>query len=347
VATLEDICSDPGWYPNKLLVPFSKLEFCSMSQESYRDSPFLDHRIIKANATTETLAFNEIGVAVAHIEQRPTHFIFHNAFACSTLLTRYLDALAGPLLLREPNSLYELATLQRFAGTPMLKPLQHVSWDVLFQFLLRLLGRRYQNDYATIIKPTDGCNNIMQPLLAAHAENRAVFIYAPLERFLVSILRHAPRHEWVRVRVRELLFDIYKETGSVPVAPETLTIEQATALVWMLHTDRYLACVQTMGSRCVSIDADHFVANPTELVHKLVKHFELGYTREEVADRLGNAQVSVHSKSASEGYDEQRREQEFAMARVQYGEQIERAIAWSGAFCVSRKLDDPLPNLLG
>lgn len=318
-----------------------------MTQASYRESPFLDHRIVRADDALRTLHFQEVGEAVAMLEDVATHFVFHNAFACSTLLTRYLDILDGPLLLREPNSLYELATMSRFAGMPMLNQLQHVEWGVLYRFVLRLLGRRYRADYPTIVKPTDGCNNLMSSLLTAHPDNRAVFIYTPLERFLVSVQRHQPRHEWVRVRVRELLLDVYKESGAIPMAPESLTISQSAALVWILHTDRYIRFTQSeFGARCIALKADDLIAKPEEAVWRLSNHFGLGYSYEQVAALLDDARVNVHSKAANQEYDKDRRERDFAAAYAAYGDEISRTLEWAAPFCASREPGAPLPNAI-
>ncbi len=347
MSLIEELAADPAWYPNRLLVPYSQLEFRAMSAASYRGSPFLDQRIVTAGDAQQMLSFADIGTALTVLPERPAHFIYHNAFACSTLLTRYLDALNGPLLLREPNSLYEVATLLRFADTPMLQPLQHVSWEVLYQFVLRLLARRYRSDMPTIVKPTDGCNNLQERLLAAHADNRALYIYSKPARFMASVLRHQPRHEWVRVRVRELLMDVYKEKGAVPVTPESLSVSQAAALVWVLHAERFIRCAQTSNGRCVALDADDFMAAPAHALWRLCRHFGLDYSEDAIVARLADAQLEVHSKAANEVYDGQRRERDFAAARAEHGEEIDRSLDWAGNFCVQCNIGEALPCRLG
>lgn len=343
----EQLAADPGLFPTHLLVPYSQVGFCRMDAECYRGSPFLDHRMVSLEANGLRIGFTDVNRATELLHPQPAQFIFHNAFTCSTLLTRYLDAFEELLILREPNILYELATLHRFAGTPMLRPLQGVRWEELYRFTMMLLGRRFDHNRAVIIKPTDGCNNLMKELTVFHNENRTVFIYSPLERFLASVLRHPPRHEWARIRIRELLMDVQKKTGRVPVNPEQLEVWQAATLIWLLHTDGYIEAVQTDDAdRYRSLEADRFLEDPAAALLAMSAHFGLRFTQEAIAVAVANAETDSNAKAAHETYDRKRRDEDFVNARKEFGQVIDRAHEWVRAFSADRDIRAPLPQPL-
>lgn len=341
-----DLSEGIAYYPEQLMVRMNQIGFCEMSAETYRQSPFLDHRIVRDGEERFFLPFSEVSDVVGQAVGLRTHFVFHNAFCRSTLLSRYLDALSGPLVLREPNVLYEVATLQRFEGTPMLVALQGVSWDKLYKLIYQLLSRRVFPQLPTIIKPTDACNSIMSPLLSECEGNRGLFIYSTIERFLIAVLRYQPRHEWVKTRVRELLLDDRRATGRLLVQPETLTIPQAAAMVWLLHTNQYLKALSEAGSEAIcSVGMDELADDPFEVLGALCVHFSLPFSGDDVA-RAVDATGAVDSKADKEQFDPVARQREYDNTRNRYSEEIATAIKWVKNYTELRDLEEPLANPL-
>ena len=133
-----------------------------MSRSSYRNSPFLDHRTVTYDDEKYCLPFSYIHDLNEKYEQLPANYIFHNAFSSSTLLTRYFDTLADAFVLREPNILYEIATLIRFENTPNSMQLEGINREDLFRFVRMMLARRY-DQCATHHYQT---NRWLQPVIA-------------------------------------------------------------------------------------------------------------------------------------------------------------------------------------
>jgi hypothetical protein len=335
-------------YPNRLMVPMSQIEIVPMTRETYRASPFLDHRMVRGNGEPAMLPFSALRDRISEFgSPGVTNYIFHNAFACSTLLSRYLDALNGPLVLREPNILYELATIRRFEGQPMLVPLRDISWEMLFGFVQGMLARRYSPELPTIVKPSDGCNNLMERILSGNAGNRGVFIYSSLERFLSSVLKLQERYEWARIRVRELLMDSYRESGVLPLRPESLSSWQAATMVWVLHTETFARMVRDRGDAvCVSVDADELVRSPLKVVSGVCMHFGYGYDRKYLESCLGDTALNVHSKAGHVKYDPELREQDFMESRDRFSDDIDAALEWARPYCTEREPDAALPCAL-
>ena len=319
----------PEWYPYHVEGGARTLEFRYMTADDYRASPFLDHRIVThPDVPHHVLHFTQLPARDALPAPQATWFIFHNAFCCSTLLTRYLDALHYTLVLREPHSLYELATLKRFKGTGLMPELDSGEWQWLYDLLTVLLARRYRDGPPVIVKPSDGCNNLMTNLLQANVGNKGVFIYSTLERFLASVLKLPQRHEWARIRVRELSLD--KRQRGVPVLdPRPLNHWQCATLVWVYHMQSYRDTLAAVGQeRLCAIDSQALLAGPEQTLDA-VMNFYKGDEASSLERPAQPFEVSgSHSKDPQQSYDPAQRERDFAEVRQQRRQEIDAGLAW-------------------
>ena len=263
----KNIFSIPDIYPEKIDLPNRKLHCCSMDLECYRKTPFLDHRIVKLDDKTSILDINELISSNDAGTRETTHYVFHNAFCCSTLFSRCLNSYRSALILREPNVLLEQASIQRYSGTKLIPNFDKFFFDSLSIMLSTMLARRYPSNDAVIIKPSDACNNIMGNLLNINTNNKCLLMYSNIERFLTAIFKVPQRAEWIKIRVNELCIDEFKLKGELKVNPQSLNDNQLAALVWVLHMEKFRTLLSEYGSSRIQVlDSEVFMANQLEAV---------------------------------------------------------------------------------
>ncbi len=345
--TPEDLGQYPHWYPEALDIGAREIRFCRMDAASYRASPFLDQRIVHADASRGVLPFTQLHDTASALPAPPaTHYIFHTAFCCSTHLTRLLDALDRSLILREPDALYQVASFLRFRGTPLLLPLRDDEWSDLYRLVTRLLARRLIPDVPVITKPTDGCNNLMPLLLADHPGNRALFLTASLPRFLAAVLKLPERHEWARIRARDLSLDTQRAHGRIEVNPQGLDAARTAALVWVLQHDACRAACARPGTGIATLEDSTLLAEPLETLHALLTHFGISCARHEIEAALARADNTAHSKAPELRYDAESRERDFSAAHSLHAAEIEQTLRWAETTFGTARVHAPLHNPL-
>jgi hypothetical protein len=322
------LLASPIWYPEHIERPAQAIQFCRMTEHSYRTSSFLDHRIVRASPEERSLAFSDLA-QIDGPAGYSTCYVFHGAFCCSTLLTRLLDNVAGSLVLREPHSLFELASFIRFQNTSLLPVIPDDVLDQIYRVLVALYARRLRIDVPVVIKPSDGCNNLMTRIVADESCQAAVFLYADLERFLVSVLKYPERHEWARVRARELCMDKRHRTGKVEIDPQPLSDGQAAALVWVLHMD---VCREAAsgpgGEKLRTLDSETLMTDMGKAFEAVISHFDLPNDPATIAKAVSIERTGSHSKSPQESYDRITRQRDFDEARARFAGDVEATLDW-------------------
>lgn len=343
-----DWLTSPVWYPEQIDVPGGRIRFCRMSRDTYRASPFLDHRLIKLDAEPTYLPMADIGTLAVPAPHLPPHFVFHSAYCCSTLLSRHLEAASGCLVLREPDCLYQVATLLRFRGRPPVHQLSEEDWNSVFRLITHLLARTAQTGVPVLIKPTDGCNNLMIRLLELVSGSRAVFLYSSLERFLVAVLKLEERHEWARIRVRELTLDLMNSGNSPITDPRGLNVTQTAAMVWILQMRNAQALRAAFpAGRVIILNDETLLSQPATTVAQLLEHFGLARDVSDVEKALAHGSAARHSKADHLSYDTGRREQDFAAARAETQELVTNGIEWARGVWGTANVDSPFSHESG
>lgn len=342
-----DLFASPELYPEHLDSGKREVTFCRMTPESYKQSPFLDHRIVKPDQWSKSISIEKLADFQPPPYSRPVNYIFHSAFCCSTLLTRYLDNLQAGLVLREPHSLYEAASILRFRGTGVLSELPASDWELSYRFIERLLARRYQASDSVFIKPSDGCNNLAADLLSTHSGNRGIFLYSTLERFLVSVIKAPNRHEWARIRARELSLDHMRRTGHVLADPRTLNIPQTAALVWIHHMSTYrLTADSPVGAQMVALDSQILMERPSAALDRILQHFGLNFAPERITAMLDANNLSIHSKETDMRYSNELRERDFHQSRQSLSGEVDSATQWASGIAGEQIIANDLHNRL-
>ncbi|GAB4506968.1 MAG: hypothetical protein Tsb0026_00330 [Sulfuricaulis sp.] len=233
-------------------------------------------------------------------------------------------------MLREPHSLYEVAILKRFYGTSLIPNISPSEWKKLFQLITYLLARRYDTSKPVIIKPSDGCNNLIADLLVANPQNCGLFIYSKIQRFLVSVLKYEDRHEWARIRLRELTIDRQKQDLAVKFDPRHLNNWQTAVLVWIYHMETYGRICQTpCGKKLLALDSEVLLDRPVPALCAILRHFGYQPNSDVIEQTLKRPEFNTHSKDPGQSYDEDTREREYKKNSLQMQNEIQAGLGWA------------------
>lgn len=265
------------------------------------------------------------------------HFLFHSAFCGSTLLARALSVPGAAMGLSEPAILNDVVGFRR-RGAPA--PAVARAADLA----LRLLGRPFGPGEAVIVKPSNILNPLAELLLALEDQGRALFLYAPLETFLVSVARKGLHcRAWVRELLEGYVQDNFVHLGFAPEDYFRLTDLQVAAIGWLAQHQYFTALSGKLGTRLASLDADLLTERPEAAIAAVAAHYGLALDAAAVAK--GPA-FSRNSKSGAD-YSPAARSADYAAARAAYGEEIAMVVTWAGAVAanVGLTLDGPNPLL--
>jgi hypothetical protein len=254
----------------------------------------------------------------------PLHFLFHSAFCGSTLLTRAFDRPGAAMGLSEPMVLNDVVGMrQRGAPSAAVARMAHGA--------LRLLGRPFAPGEAVLVKPSNIVNGYAELFMALQPQARAVFLYAPLETFLISVARKGLA---CRLWVRELAESYLREGLIAPLGLEGAdlfrqTDLQVAAVGWLAQHRLMAALAAKLGpGRLRSLEADVLTAAPHRALAACADHYGIALAAADIAAIVSGPAFTRHSKLGT-AFTAEDRAREYAAARAAYGDEIDTVLAWS------------------
>ena len=287
------LLSDPEWLPSHWLRPAHAIQFVRLERETHRQVTFLaDEYLRPLQLRTATLPLADLQTAAPTASA--AQYIFHSAFAASTLLTRALDVPGIATAFKEPQILNDLADGLRW---------QALSRDLL-ALVVRLLSRPYEAGEKVVIKPGNVANILAGPLLDLDANSNAIFLYAPLPRFLRSIADKSlwGRH-WARRLFALLAGDTRIDFGLSPSEQFELTDLQVTALAWLRHHAQAAGLLQKFPGRLRMLDSESFLARRAETLLAVARHFGLKLDEAKAGEIAKGPAFTTHSKELGRQFD--------------------------------------------
>lgn len=251
----------------------------------------------------------------------PTHFIFHSAYCCSTLLANALDIAGVATSLKEPQILNDMVGWRQRGADPA-----RVG-EVLAQSL-HLLARPFEPGESVVIKPSNVVNGLASAMLRLRPDARAILLYAPLRSFLASIAR---KGMWGRLWVRELLsrqlVDGLVELGFEPRDYLLHTDLQAAAVGWLTQQRLFGMLATQWPERIRTLDSELLVARPAEALAAASSLFGLGLAPAAIAQIVEN----VFSRDAKDGksFAPGQREAERKAGEAIHADEIDKVSAWA------------------
>ncbi len=261
---------------------------------------------------------------LARFGKQPLGLLFHSAFCGSTLLARALTESGVAMGLSEPVILNDVVGMRNRGAPP-------AAVARVADLALRLLARPFAAGEGVVVKPSNLLNPLAELLLALAPDARALFLYAPLETFLVSVVRKGlPCRLWVR----ELL-EGYLRAGIV--APLGITPEdafrqsdlQVAATGWLAQHRLFALLSGRVGpARLRTLTSEQLTGDPVRVIAAAAAHYGLALAPATVERIAAGPAFTRHSKSGAAFTPDQRRD-EYAAARRAHADEIDMVVGWA------------------
>lgn len=322
----------PEWLAHRFDESSRAFRFISCSREERASVPFLTDDYLPPREW-QSLSQRDIQ---AFRQQAPLHFIFHSGFCCSTLLGKCFDLPGFASSFSEPLILNDIVGW-RLRGAPA------DGVAMALADALRLLGRPFPGDHATIVKPSNILNGLAMVMLAIQPSAKAVVMHAPLEDFLISIAKKGlDGRRWART-----LFVKLRAQGCVQSLgfSDTDFFEQTdlqiAAMAWLAQQSLFGALIANHPDRVRSLDSGTFMSETQQTVRDVAMHFNLDLSNAQLASIVAGA-LTRDSKSGQR-FDAADRAAEYGRMRPIYGGEIEKVTAWTHEVAAARDIAMRLP----
>lgn len=333
--------TDPLWLAHRHVEGQDAFRFIRVDRQDHAGIPFLTDARLGERPTLDRPATEAMTLPAGQdAAAPPLHFLFHSAFCGSTMLVRALDRAGMAMGLSEPVLLNDVVGYRRRGAAP-------AAVARLADLSLRLLARPFGAGEAVVVKPSNLINPLAHLLMALRPGARAVFLYAPLEVFLVSVVRKGLE---CRLWVRELL-EGYLREGAVDLgfAAEDyfrLTDLQVAAVGWLAQHRLFVALAQRVGAdRLASLDSEALTSHTPAALQAVLRHYGLPSDTDLAARIAQGPAFATHSKSGTT-YSAQARQADYAAAHAAHADEIDKVCAWAGQVAAAQGLSLDAPNRL-
>jgi hypothetical protein len=250
-----EVVDDPGWVPVAVKVQQGRVRF------RHYERPFhIGRAIHEPRPWDAEFSLDEIEAAAAPLrDPAKVLYVYHHGYAGSTLLARLLDRPGTCLVYAEPNvhsGRYSMPAMRRLCyrtfsdqETPLVKALPH-----------------------EIVHAAQHLDD--------HRDARALFLFAPVEEYVASILAHAYRRKYV-VKMAHTLG-----------APADIDAADAAVHCWERIADEALAVAATHPLRTLASEA--FFTEPVAVLEATWEWF--GFAPRADWDATLSTVASTHSK---------------------------------------------------
>lgn len=266
----------------------------------------------------------------------PLNFVFHSAFCASTLLTRAFDRPGLAMGLSEPVILNDIVGFRRrgATGPQVARAIDGAT---------RLLARPFGPGESIVVKPSNVFNTLADVTLMLRPQARAVLLYAPLEMFLISVVRKGlPCRLWVRELIEGLIREGATEGLGITSADWLrLTDLQVAAVGWLAQHRLFALLAGKFGpGRVRTLDSDRMLADPMGSIGSVARHFAVAADGDVLAS--GPA-FSRHSKSG-EAFSTAQRDESYRAAHAAHADEIDQVGVWAKAVADNAGVAFALPH---
>lgn len=324
--------ADAEWLAHRYVESDDAVRFIHLPRQEHESQAFLVDSLLGTRPTSPDLPAEQL-LSQSHGN---LHLLFHSAFCGSTLLTRALSLPGVAMGLSEPAILNDVVGFRRRGAPP-------AAVARAADLALRLLGRPFGTGEAVIVKPSNILNPLAELVLTLQGQAQALFLYAPLETFLISVARKGLHcRAWVRELLEGYVQEGFINLGFTPEDYFRLTDLQVAAVGWLAQQQYFGALADKFGGRIASLDADVMTAHPAPAVAAVAAHYGLALDAKAVA--AGPA-FARNSKTGA-AYSPEARSADYEVARSAHGEEIAMVMAWAEAVGANVGLSLAGPNLL-
>lgn len=341
-----DLLGTPAQYPKQFDFGKRVTLLVRMTRDTYRDSTFLDERTKIADPRALTVPIEPLALRLDRDARPnpPVNHLFHTAFCGSTLLSRCLELPGTSFALKEPGPLHQLACIRRDQASGADAPVQ-VSDELFGQSLTiatSLLARTWSPGEIALIKPSDTCNNLIDPILSSSAESRAVLLYSRIDDFVVAMLKNEARRSYVAGMVPRAKVDL---AGAIDaVETESLTPAQTAAYVWLGQIRTYLRELRDHPDRSATLDGALIFSRPGEVIRAVASQLRLNLSDRTIKKIVEGPVFNADSKDPTKAFDHEAYQIKRAQTKASLDGEIREARDWLERHAGAIDLPDELPN---
>jgi|CXWL01.1.fsa_nt_gi hypothetical protein len=336
---LAPLIADATWLAHRFDPEGDTVHFRAVPREAHRKATFLTDEYLGEDANPVVVRRAE-ALALSP-PAAPTHFIFHSAFCCSTLLARAFDLPGVSMGLKEPVIVNDIVgwRLRGADGRRVAEALDHA---------LGLLARPFEAGEATIVKPSNVANGLAPAMMGLRPEAKALLLSAPLPVFLKSI---AKKGMWGRLWVRDLLVKQLRE-GFIDLGFEQadylgLTDLQAAAVGWLAQHASFARMATEFGPQRVrTLDSETLLDRPGESVATIAALFGIALDGAQLSGILAGPAFATDSKTG-DAFSVSARAAGYNAAAQHHADEIEKVLFWAEAVATNAgvTMEAPLPLL--
>jgi hypothetical protein len=320
-----ELFADPSLELRSFDVRRNVATFGGMTPEAYAESVFLNLRGAHRRSSDVYRApldgLLEL-FADAAPPTRPVHFVFHNAFCCSTLLSRCLEHLSFGFSLREPNALKELVGVKR-NGWP------GPDRGALLDCVIALLARTFDPATTAFVKANDHCNAVIEDVLERRADSGALLLYGDLDTFVCKALKNEERTKQV-VRAAQDVIDNRRGPEVLRrIEHQNLPPPHAAAFCWVAHAIRFREVLQNAPhARVASLEYHELLRDPAGVLRGYLALCGFNPSEDEIARATSKDAIGYYSKSPRLEYNAETHERELAELQAKLQSELADAHRW-------------------
>ena len=328
---------DPEWYAHRYVESDDTFRFIRLRRDEHSRLPFLTDAHLGAERPTCDLP---TAVCLDALDHGRMAFLFHSAFCGSTMLARAFDRPGLAMGLSEPVTLNDVFGYR-------LRRAQAAAVARAADAACRLLARPFASGETVVVKPSNVINPLAELLMALQDDAPAIFLYAPLSTFLISVARKGLE---CRLWVRELL-EAYLHAGIIDLgfSPEDYfrqTDLQIAAVGWLAQHALFARMAVKFGPmRLRTLNADLMIADPVVALAAAAAHYRLHFAPEVLESIASGPVFHRHSKTGFR-FAAATRTVEYAAANQAYGAEIDQVLIWAKAVAGAAGINLIAPNPL-
>ena len=256
------------------------------------------------------------------------NYIFMTDYCGSTMLSRALHCLAQMTTYNEVTVFKELALRRCELDS---RPEWRQLWQASLKMASQLLSRSV-NEQVSIVKEQPLCNILIPDLITAQNDSRAVLLYSPLQKYLISVLKDSQRREYARIRVNQYqAFDEFQLFGDVVL--DELNDAEIAAVHWLYQIRLFERALSACpDGRLKVLNSEHLFADTEAILSDLITFYGYTLTDQSAGVSRLNAMLSKHAKATDVAYSEAKRLADNQASQQQFQSEITQGMDWATDF---------------
>lgn len=317
---------DPSSFLHEIDIGRRFATFVPTTREALARAPFLDGREDFSAGAAWRVPLQPMPDFPANAPI-PDRYIFHVSFCGSTYLSRLLDIPGRTIVLREPNSLVNLADWRRA------RP-EDERFATALDWTRALLRRRWAPNEAVVVKPSSWANSLADVLTARPVTMLPLFVTMEPRDFLIAVLRGGRERMSYTARLAAQLAG--EEAGGVALLQSAMG-QSRDPLITAIHLAALALGLQMrLFDRLRALGGwgeDHviefatIVGSPVEAGMQASFALGLGLDRRDIEDSVV-ANRDHHAKAHDRAFSLEQRREEDEVVLAHHRAVIDTAITW-------------------